>query len=196
MSRMAGHQHTDEARASTRKLTYADFLDFPDDGQRHELIAGEHYVAPSPNLWHQELSKRLMFALESHLRQHGGGRLFYAPLDRVFTDFDIVEPDLLMVTTDQFHILTEKHVNGAPALVVEILSKSTRNVDERVKRDLYDRAGVCEYWTVDPKGKRITVYARYGDRLERRHELFAEHHDTLSTPLLPRFALSLAEYFQ
>lgn len=193
---MAGHQHTDEARASTRKLTYANFLDFPDDGQRHELIEGEHYVTPSPNLWHQELSKRLTFALESHLREHGGGRLFYAPLDCVFTDFDVVEPDLLLVTADQCHILTEAHVEGAPALVVEILSRGTRKVDETIKRDLYDRAGVREYWTVDPKARRVTVYARQDDRFERRHDLSAEGPDTLTTSLLPGFVLVLADYFR
>ncbi len=196
MGRMTGHQHTDDARASRRKLTYDDFLLFPDDGRRHELIDGEHYVTPSPNLWHQELSKRLTYALESHLREHGGGRLFYAPIDCVFTLFDIVEPDLLLVTEDQYHILTEKHVKGAPALVVEILSKSTRKVDEKTKRDLYDRAGVREYWIVDPKGKCVVVYARSEGHLALSRELSADLHDTLSTPLLPGFALSLAGYFR
>ncbi len=195
MSRMAGHQHTDEARASTRKLTYVDFLEFPDDGQRHELIDGEHYVTPSPFLRHQELSRRLTVELELHLRQHGGGRVFYAPLDCVFTDFDVVEPDILLVTADQFHILTEEHIQGAPALVVEILSKGTRKVDETIKRDLYDRVGVREYWLVDPAGQRITVYARSGDRLGRQQHLSAERHDTLTTTLLPGFALSLSDYF-
>ncbi|MEO8680658.1 MAG: Uma2 family endonuclease [Vicinamibacterales bacterium] len=138
---MTGPQHMDDARASTRKLSYQDFLLFPDDGQRHELINGEHYVTPSPNLWHQELSQRLNLELALHLRQYGGGRLFYAPLDCVLTNFDVVEPDLLLVTTDQLHILTEKHVKGAPALVVEILSPGTKKADETIKRDLYDRAG-------------------------------------------------------
>ena len=196
MGRMTGHQHTDDARASTRKLTYEDFLLFPDDGQRHELIEGEHYLTPSPNLWHQELSKRLTVELELHLRAHGGGRLFYAPLDCVFTLFDIVEPDLLLVTEDQYQILTEKHVRGAPALVVEILSKGTRKVDEKTKRDLYDRVGVREYWMVDPKRRELTVDARRDGVFRRDRKLSADRADTLTTPLLPGFALPLASYFR
>lgn len=192
---MTGHQHMDDARASMRKLTYDDFLLFPDDGQRHELIDGEHYVTPSPNLWHQELSKRLTVELELHLRKHGGGRLFYAPLDCVFTLFDIVEPDLLLVTTDQLHILTEQHVKGVPALVVEILSRGTKKVDEKIKRDLYDRAGVREYWLIDPGAKRIAIHARSQARLRLRHDLLAERSDILTTPLLAGFALALSDYF-
>ena len=193
---MAGHQHMDDARARARKLSYQDFLLFPDDGQRHELIDGEHYVTPSPNLWHQELSQRLNLELALYLRQHGGGRLFYAPLDCVFSNFDIVEPDLLLVATDQLHILTEKHVKGAPALVVEILSPGTRKVDETIKRDLYDRAGVREYWLVDPKGKRVVVHARQDALLTLQRELSAESGDTLTTAMLPGFALVLAAYFK
>jgi len=192
---MAGPQHTDDARASTRKLTYQDFVHFPDDGQRHELIDGEHYVTPSPNTRHQELSLRLILALGNHLAAHPGGRLFHAPYDCVFTDFDIVEPDLLWIAADQLGIITEKHVRGVPALVVEILSPGTRRVDQTIKLRLYDRVGVREYWVVDPKGP-VTVYRRTDGRLAVTGELSADTHDTLMTPLLPGFVLPLADYFR
>ena len=194
---MAGHQHTDDARASTRKLTYDDFLRFPDDGQRHELIDGEHYVTPSPNTRHQELSLRLILALGNHLAAHPGGRLFHAPYDCVFTDFDIVEPDLLWIATDQLGIITEKHVRGVPALVVEILSPSTRRVDERVKRDLYDRAGVREYWVVDGVSNRIGVHRRGAEgRLSSSLDLYSAAGDVLTGSLLPGFSLNLTHYFR
>ncbi len=197
MSRMAGHQHTDDARASMRKLSYEDFLLFPDDGQRHELIDGEHYVTPSPNTRHQDLSLRLILALGNYLAAHPGGRLFHAPYDCVFTDFDVVEPDLLWIAADQLGIITEKHVRGVPALVVEILSPSTRKVDERTKRDLYDRAGVREYWLVDSPGNRIGVHRRNDEgRLKLAVDLRATAGDTLTTSLLPGFSLLLAEYFR
>ena len=77
------------------KLTYDDFLLFPDDGRRHELIDGEHYVTPSPNTKHQAVSGNLHFMLRAWLEQHPVGRVFYAPFDIVFTQFDVVEPDLL-----------------------------------------------------------------------------------------------------
>ena len=194
---MAGHQHTDDARASSRKLTYEDFVLFPDDGRRHELIDGEHYVTPSPNTRHQNLSIRLILALGNHLAAHPGGMLFHTPYDCVFTDFDVVEPDLLWIAADQLGIITEKHVRGVPALVVEILSPSTRKVDERTKRDLYDRVGVREYWVVDGVGNRISVHRPdAAGRLTSVSVCRAEAADTLTTPLLPGFTLPLADYFR
>ena len=185
----------DSARASTRKLTYDDFLLFPDDGQRHELIDGEHYVTPSPYIRHQELLKRLSFAIELHLRRHPDqGQMFFAPLDCVLTMFDVVEPDLFVVTDDQRQILTDRHVHGAPALVVEILSAGSRRLDGRIKRDLYDRVGVREFWVVDPTASTVIVHRRRrADGLEPLSALGSN--DTLTTPLLPGFALALAAYF-
>ena len=195
---MAGHHHGEDVQVSSRKLTYEDFLLFPDDGQRHELIDGEHYVTPSPNTTHQLLSRRLTHALLRYQDAHPavGGELFYAPFDCVFTDFDIVEPDLLFVTEDQRHILTKKHVRGAPALVVEILSPGTRRVDQRTKLALSDRVGVREYWLVDPEAGTVTVYRRAGDGgFTSGGVLGAARHEVLTTPLLPGFTLALHGYF-
>ncbi|MCC7123482.1 MAG: Uma2 family endonuclease [Acidobacteria bacterium] len=178
------------------KLTYDDFMLFPDDGQRHELIDGEHYVTPSPIVWHQELSMRLTRAFLRYQDAHPGGRLFYAPLDCIFTQFDVVEPDLLFITEDQLDILGDKYVEGAPALVVEILSPGTKRVDERIKRDLYDRVGVREYWIVDGSSRALVVYRRTSDgTFLQTARLEAEKDDTLATPLLPEFTLSMAELF-
>src|SRR5918996_916629 len=92
---------------SERRLTYADFLLFPDDGKRHELIDGVHYVTPSPNLGHQELVGRLYLAIGNFLTTRRQlGRVFLSPLDVVMSDYDVVEPDLLFVAGDQQHILT------------------------------------------------------------------------------------------
>ena len=109
-----------------KRLTYDDFLLFPDDGKRHELIDGEHFVTPSPNLRHQELLGRLHLAIATHLatRRHLG-RVFLSPFDVVFTKYDVVEPDLLFVAGDRLDILTKQNVQGPPALVVEILSPGT-----------------------------------------------------------------------
>lgn len=194
---MAGHQHTDDARASTRKLTYQDFRHFPDDGQRHELIDGEHYVTPSPNTRHQDLSLRLTLALGNHLAAHPGGRLFYAPYDCVFSDFDVVEPDVLWIAADQLDIITDKHVRGVPALVVEILSPGTRRVDQKTKRELYGRVGAREYWTVDPSASRIGIHRPdHEGRLVLVWDLSAAAGEALTTPLLPGFVLPLADYFR
>ena len=136
----------EQMAAEDRRLTYADFLLFPDDGMRHEIIDGVHYVTASPNLGHQDLVGRLFLAIGNHLatRRHQG-RVFLSPLDVVMSNYDVVEPDLLFVAGDQQAILTEANVQGAPALLVEVLSPSTRRRDEGIKRQLFDRVGVREY---------------------------------------------------
>ena len=177
--------------APDTRLTYDDFLLFPDDGRRHELIDGKHYVTPSPNLRHQVLLGRLYFEIELFLRAHpGSGRVFMAPLDVVFSRWDVVEPDLLFVADDQDAILTAQNVQGAPALVVEIASPGTRKRDERLKRQLFDRGGVREYWIVDPDRDVVQVFRRRDD--ESFPPVVAlTREDVLTTPLLPGLELRL-----
>lgn len=186
------------AQRSDTRLTYDDFLLFPDDGRRHELIDGEHYVTPTPNTRHQRLVLRLSVALASYVEMHpGSGEVFVAPFDVVFSHFDVVEPDLLFIAADQQGIVTEKHVRGAPALVVEILSPGTRRVDEKTKYRLFDRAGVREYWLVDPELDVVKVFRRDASgAFPRVAELAADTGDTLTTPLLPAFSLLLASLFR
>ncbi len=178
------------------RLSYDDFLLFPDDGKRHEIIDGEHYVTPSPNLRHQDLVGRLFMAIGTHLAAHpGSGRIFLAPLDVVLSFHDVVEPDLLFVAADQKAILTEKNVQGPPALVIEVLSKSTRKRDAQTKRRLFERTGVREYWLVDPELDAVQVFRPVDGRLQRVAELSAEDDHTLTTPLLPDFGIGLRALF-
>ena len=195
---MGGDETMPGAQPLDARLTYDDFLLFPDDGRRHELIDGEHYVTPSPNTRHQRLVGRLFLVLANHVEQHPAcGEVFVAPFDIVFTQFDIVEPDVLFVAGDQADIVTDKHVCGAPALVVEILSPGTRRVDEKIKYRLFERTGVREYWLVDPELDLVKVFRRAADgSLPRVAELTADASDTLTTPLLPGCALPLATFFR
>jgi Uma2 family endonuclease len=183
------------ARAEPIRYTYEDYLTFPDDGRRHELIDGEHFVTPAPVRGHQRLALRLAFALEGWLRQHPVGELNVAPMDVILSDVDVVEPDLLFVSNEHAGILG-KWVHGVPDLVIEILSPSTRRVDEITKRRLYERVGVREYWIVDGEIEAVTVYRRQDDgSFPRAADLLREEGHSLDTPLLPGFSLSLAELF-
>jgi Uma2 family endonuclease len=179
------------------KLTYDDFVHFPDDGKRHELIDGEHYVTPSPRLRHQVILGNLFVMIASWLEDHPIGRVFLSPLDVVMSNVDIVEPDLLYLSNARAAAtLTELHVRGVPELLVEIASPGTRRRDDGIKRRLYERAGVTEYWIVDPDVDRIRVHQRDGDAFGRAVELSCEHGDILSTPLLPGLEMPLSRIFR
>ena len=179
--------------ARDTRLTVDDFMLFPDDGRRHEIIDGVHYVTPSPVTRHQAISGRLHLSLGNFLEAHPQtGRAFFAPFDVIFTRWDVVEPDLLVIAGDQLDILTDKNVQGAPAIVVEILSPGTRKVDEQIKRRLFDRGGVREYWLIDPELDLVKVYRRQDDgTFPRVAELAREADDALTSPILPGWSLAL-----
>jgi len=195
MSGMAGIDPANPS-ASRVKLTYDDLMLFPDDGRRHELIDGEHYVTPSPNIGHQEILGRLYLLIGNWLAEHPVGRAYFAPLDIVFSNFDVVEPDLLYMSNERAaEIITPMHVHGVPELVVEIGSKGTRRRDETIKLRLYDRSGVSEYWFVDPEVDVVRVYRREGGQFSRAIELSREAGDVLTTSLLPGLDLELSRIF-
>src|SRR5262245_57615840 len=190
---------SDDVRMSSPgvKLTYDDFVLFPDDGKRHELIDGEHYVTPSPNLKHQKVAGNLHLLIANWLEENAVGHIFFAPFDVVFSKFDVVEPDLLYMSNERAaDILTKANVQGAPELVVEIGSPGTRKRDETIKRRLYERTGVSEYWVVDPEIDVVRVYRRNDRAFERPIELRTEAGDVLTTPLLPGLSLPLARIFR
>jgi Uma2 family endonuclease len=164
---------------------------------RHEIIDGEHYVTACPNTRHQVLLGRLHFEIELCLRQRpGGGQVFLSPFDVIFTKWDVVEPDLLLIASDQTDILTDMNVQGPPALVIEIASPGTRKRDEGIKLRLFDRGGVREYWLVDPERDRIVVCRRQADgSFPRVAELSREQRDVLTTPLLAELKIPLSELF-
>jgi len=180
------------------KLTYDDFVLFPDDGRRHELIDGEHYVTPSPNMKHQRVLGSLHGLIWSWLEEHPVGKIFLSPFDVVFTQFDVVEPDLLYMSNERAaQILTPQNVRGVPELVVEIASRSTRKRDETLKRRLYERQGVSEYWMVDPALDIFRIYRRSDvGGFARPVELSRERHDVLETPFLSGLQLTLERIFR
>ena len=190
---MSGPNDMQTARAEPVRLTWDDLLRLPEDGLRHELIDGEHYVTAAPNLRHQDVLRQLLFPLGNHLDAHPIGKIYFAPADVVLSDYDVVEPDLLFVSNERREILGDR-VNGAPDLAVEILSPSTRRMDEQKKRDLYHRFGVREYWVVDPELETVKIYRRQADgKSPRVAELSRETDDRLESPMVPGFSLALAE---
>jgi Uma2 family endonuclease len=184
-----------DEQTSSVKFTYEDYLTFPDDGKRHEIIDGEHYVTPSPNTRHQKICANLHLLVGTFVREQTLGTVYFAPLDTLFSDLDVVQPDLLFVSTGRGEVITAKNISGAPDLVVEVLCEGTRRKDEVTKRKLYERFRVGEYWIVDPELETVKVHRLVGDSYERVAELSNEKGDVLTTPLLPGLELPLAEIF-
>jgi Uma2 family endonuclease len=187
---------SEEMKPTGVKLTWDDYVLFPEDGMRHELIDGEHYVTPAPFLRHQEIVGRLHLAIGTYLMTHPIGRVFVAPLDVILSKFDVVEPDLLYVSNERAPELLKDWVRGAPDLVIEVGSESTRKRDETIKRALYERAGVIEYWIVDPEIDVVRIYRRVDDRFRRPAELSRRAGDVLTTELLSGLEIALDAIFR
>jgi Uma2 family endonuclease len=179
--------------STATKLTYDDYVLMPDDGQRHELIDGEHYVVPAPALFHQFVSSNIHLALGAYVRAHNLGIVAYAPVDVILSHESVVQPDLVFVRSENAALLEQRGILGAPDVVIEILSESTRRYDALTKKRLYERFGVTEYWIVDPVAKTVKVLRLAGTHYEAVAEL--RDNDTLTSPQFPGFELPLATIF-
>ena len=177
------------------KLTYEDYLLFPEDGNRHEILDGEHTMTPAPNTRHQRLIRRLLMMLTPFVEEHRLGEVFCASYDVVLSEETIVQPDLMFVATTNMAMITPQNIQGAPDLLVEILSPATRKKDEGTKRKLYERFHVQEYWIVDPELELLKYYRYDAEAFQQAVELSVDGHATFSTPLLPGFSLSLQDLF-
>jgi len=177
---------------SATKLTYNDYLRFPDDGLRHEIIEGEHYVTPSPVTRHQRILLTLSYLLQRYLESHPIGEIFFAPFDVLLSQYNVFVPDLIYLSQERSHLLTAKNLQGAPDLAVEILSPGTRSRDLRLKRDVYQRTGVREYWIIDPVQNLVDVY-RWQPAMAVEKPLRLGAGEGLITPLLPDLIVPLGK---
>lgn len=146
------------------KLTYDDYLLLPDDNNIHEIIDGEHYVSASPSTYHQTVSRRLQFLLYEAIELTGAGVVFDAPTDVQFSDHDVVVPDIFVIRAERTQMISPSRVLGPPDLVIEIISPSSAKKDREIKRKLYERFLVPEYWLVNPEGHAIERFPLVRDR--------------------------------
>jgi Uma2 family endonuclease len=169
------------------KLTYEDYLRLPDDGLRHEIIDGEHFVSPSAVPYHQKVSRRIQFQLYRAIEETGRGEVYDAPTDLHLSEVDVLVPDLLALLAPKLGLIGPKKIEGAPDLVIEITSPGSARRDRGIKRAVYERAGVPEYWVVDPKKK---VVERHLLR-EGKYVLDGTHSDEVAFGGLPDLAVDL-----
>jgi len=175
-------------------LTYDDYLVMPDDGKRYELIEGELFVCPAPTTRHQTVSRRLQFALMEALEKPGLAQIFDAPTDLVLSRTNVVQPDLIIIGAAKFHLITKRAIEGVPDVAVEILSPSSEDRDRFIKRKLFERLQIPEYWVVDPEGNTLTVHRFH----EGGYGLRATYDPTgiLECPEFPALQVPLDEVFR
>jgi Uma2 family endonuclease len=176
---------------AARPLTYQDLLETPEgDGNRYEILAGELIVTASPSKRHAWISFRLARRMADHVEQRSMGVVFHSPVDVRLTRYDVVVPDIIFLSAERRNIFGERFVDGAPDLIVEVLSPSTRSRDLTAKLQLYARTGVQEYWIVDPDTSDVTVYALSA---QGAYELVPAVEGRICSRLLPEFELQTAD---
>ena len=175
------------------RFTYEDYKLMPED-KRYEVIEGELLMTPAPSSRHQSILARLIAKLFISLEANGLGKVLPAPTDVILSDENVVQPDLLFVAKERQGIIDPAGgVNGAPDLVVEVLSPSTARRDQIVKRKLYAKYGVQEYWVVNPEACSVEVSVLGAAGLETWRVFPAG--TTLTSPLCPDLTVLVAELF-
>ena len=171
------------------KLGYPEYCCFPDDGRRHEVIDGEHVVNPAPYTYHQTLSRRIQFQLYGQIELPGLGVVFNAPTDLQLSGMDIVQPDLIVVLNHKRTIITPTKIKGVPDLVVEILSPSSVHNDQVLKKELYRKSAIPEYWVVVPDDHVVEQYVLRGEV----YELVDRHCEQVTVQVLENVRVNLSE---
>ena len=167
------------AAKPTVKLTYEDYRKTPED-ERYELIDGQLIMAAAPNMAHQTTQANLGAPMHTLVRSEGLGHVFFSPCDVVLSEHTTLQPDHIFVSKENEAVLTDANIQGAPDLVVEIISPSSTGRDWVTKRDLYAKYGVKEYWLIDPINRTLWVMRLRNGYLELSDTLYEG--DTLPPP--------------
>jgi Uma2 family endonuclease len=170
-------------------LTYREYCLIPDDGKRHEILEGQHHVTAAPRPRHQDASKRIYRILFAYFEQDGRGTVYYAPIDVILSDEDVVQPDLVVVASPEQ--ISERGIEGAPLLIVEILSPTNPDYDRSVKAQRYAVLGVRHFWLADPQARTLECYRNEGGGYVL--QAMGRDRQTLILPDFPGLAIPLAD---
>jgi Uma2 family endonuclease len=177
-----------------RKITVKELFEMElEEGFFYELINGNIVKKQAPAPAHQNASMQIATAMNNFIKERQLGKLFAAPIDVFFDDHNNTQPDILFVKKERDFLITKHGIEGAPDLIVEILSPSTFKVDRKDKFDMYLFFGVSEYWIVDPKNQSIEVYILENDRYKM--EFFAIENGLVQSKVLDGLNLEVSEIF-
>ncbi|MFN3739457.1 MAG: Uma2 family endonuclease [Thermodesulfovibrionales bacterium] len=173
--------------------TYKDYEKLP-EGAPYQLIKGELIMSPSPIPYHQRISKRLEYILYEYAEKNKKlGEVFDAPIDVYLEETEVYQPDIIFISKERSHIIGEKKIEGAPDLVIEILSPSSAYYDLRHKMNMYAKHNVKEYWIVDPEERSIEVYENRDGKFELIEKKI--NNGPIHSRVIPDLEVSLEEIF-
>ncbi len=178
-----------------KKFTFKDFMLFNDENEKiYELIYGMLIKMPPPIVRHQDISRNIEFKMWDFVRKRKLGKVFDAPISVRFSDDIALQPDISFISKDRSYIIEEKYIDGTPDLIVEIISKRTKKKDTKIKKRIYEKYGVKEYWIVNPFDKSIEVYVLND---EGKYDLYlrVEKKGKVVSSVLKDFEIDLREIF-
>ncbi|RRJ98968.1 Uma2 family endonuclease [Opitutaceae bacterium TAV4] len=176
-----------------RPLTVHDYRGLPDVGPQYQLVEGDLFMAPAPNRFHQTVAGEIYYALKLYLDKNPIGKAYIAPFDVFLTDLNVYQPDVCFFSQERYPFLTDEGASGPPDIVVEVLSPRTAHLDLGLKKEIYARTGVLEYWVVDPATHQVSVWHLAENSQTPAFTL--PKNGTLTTSILPGFALRLERVF-
>jgi Uma2 family endonuclease len=182
------------SRLAPQPLTAEDYRHLPDGPPFYQLIQGDLEMSPSPNSAHQIIHSNISRILFRHLEKSAAGRVLSAPFDIYLDDLNVYQPDLVFISNPRKKkIIAEQGIEGAPDLVIEILSPRTARFDREVKRRVYARTGVRELWLVDPAAEQVELYD-FTTNAEVPAGTFSKR-QKFTSRVLPKLAVSVSEIF-
>ena len=180
-------------RPQEKVWTYEDYLRLEDD-KRYEVINGRLKEMPAPTPLHQDVMMEIALIMRVFARKEGRGKVLPSPIDVVLGDRYVLQPDIVFISKDRLGIIGDKAIMGPPDLVVEIISPATVRRDTVVKKGIYERFGVKEYWIVYPEEKVVEVWVLND---EGKYDLFnvAEGEGRVKSKVLEGLEIDLKEVF-
>jgi len=181
-----------QAAAAKKTYTYEDYRKLP-EGAPYQLIGGMLIMTPAPSTHHQIISMKLEVKLASFVMERDLGLVLDAPLDVYFEESETYQPDLVFIARERLSIIEPDKINGAPDLVIEILSPGTAYYDLRKKFKVYEKHGVREYWVVDPEEQSVEIYALLEGRFTLGQKV--EKQGTVSSAVIEGFTMQVESIF-
>ena len=180
--------------AVDNRVTAEDYRALPEGGPQYQLIEGDLYMSPSPNRFHQDISRNIELIIANYLANHPIGIVYDAPLDVYLNDDNVFQPDLVFVARENYQVLTDAGIEGVPDLAIEILSPSTAKLDQNAKLRVYAQSGVKEFWVVDPETTTVAVY--YLQQNATHPAAVYSTADRFTSGLFPELEFSVADFFK